>query len=164
MIKWIRGTCLTLEIVAGSIVTREQAATPLTAGADGLRVGMGSGSICIMQKVMAVVRPHTSAVCSVSRSYLPLLRARHCRLRHLERRTRHEGGRSRRGRKNDGRHACGHDGGTGRVLVPRGQAYLGVTWGELSLGHGAWAKPGSGGRCAATTTRSGKYPTPPSKA
>lgn len=66
IIKSIKSTFPSIQLVAGNIATADAVAPLVKAGADGLKVGIGPGSICTTRVVAGVGVPQLSAIMDVS--------------------------------------------------------------------------------------------------
>lgn len=62
VLKHIKKSYPKLEVIAGSIATSDAAEALIKAGADGLRVGMGPGSICTTRVISGMGVPQVTAI------------------------------------------------------------------------------------------------------
>ena len=65
-LKEVKAAYPNLDVVAGNIVTKQAALDLVAAGADGVKVGIGPGSICTTRIVAGVGYPQLSAVIQVA--------------------------------------------------------------------------------------------------
>ncbi|MFA6324738.1 MAG: IMP dehydrogenase [Candidatus Paceibacterota bacterium] len=68
MLKKIKKEFPKLEVIAGNIVTPEAAMALIKAGADGVKVGIGPGSICTTRIIAGVGFPQFSAVYNIAQA------------------------------------------------------------------------------------------------
>ncbi|MBW7909112.1 MAG: IMP dehydrogenase [Kiritimatiellae bacterium] len=68
MTRWIKKHYDHIDVVAGNIVTADAALALRDAGADGVKVGIGPGSICTTRVVTGVGVPQISAIYNVAKA------------------------------------------------------------------------------------------------
>ena len=67
-VRWVKRQFPDIEVVGGNIATAEAAAALVEAGADGVKVGIGPGSICTTRIVAGVGVPQLTAIREVSQA------------------------------------------------------------------------------------------------
>src|SRR5690606_20792736 len=65
-VRWVKRNFPELQVIGGNIATAEAALALVEAGADGVKVGIGPGSICTTRIVAGVGVPQISAVANVA--------------------------------------------------------------------------------------------------
>ena len=67
-VKWVKDNFKNLQVIGGNIATAEAAKALLKAGADGVKVGIGPGSICTTRIVTGVGVPQVTAISNVAKA------------------------------------------------------------------------------------------------
>jgi IMP dehydrogenase len=67
-VKWVKKNFPAVDVIGGNVATAEAARALLDAGADGVKVGIGPGSICTTRIVAGVGVPQISAVSNVAQA------------------------------------------------------------------------------------------------
>ncbi|MGR6034984.1 MAG: IMP dehydrogenase [Candidatus Nitrosoglobus sp.] len=65
-VRWIKSEYPSLQVIGGNIATGEAARALVEAGADGVKVGIGPGSICTTRVVTGVGVPQITAITNVA--------------------------------------------------------------------------------------------------
>jgi IMP dehydrogenase len=65
-VKWIKQNYPDIQVIGGNVATAEGAKALVKAGADGVKVGIGPGSICTTRIVTGIGVPQITAIASVS--------------------------------------------------------------------------------------------------
>ncbi|MFZ8934788.1 MAG: IMP dehydrogenase [Bacteriovoracaceae bacterium] len=71
MVKWIKSNYPQVDVVAGNVATPEACEDLIAAGVDGVKVGIGPGSICTTRVVAGIGVPQFSAVLQCAEVCLP---------------------------------------------------------------------------------------------
>ncbi|MBI3919458.1 MAG: IMP dehydrogenase [Betaproteobacteria bacterium] len=67
-VKWMKRSFPKMQVIAGNIATATAAKALVDAGVDGVKVGIGPGSICTTRVVAGIGVPQITAVANVSRA------------------------------------------------------------------------------------------------
>ncbi|MDH5258346.1 MAG: IMP dehydrogenase, partial [Gammaproteobacteria bacterium] len=67
-VRWVKQNFPDLQVIGGNIATAEAALALVEAGADGVKVGIGPGSICTTRIVSGVGVPQITAVANVAQA------------------------------------------------------------------------------------------------
>jgi len=66
MVKWVKATFPECQVIGGNVATAAGARALVDAGADGVKVGIGPGSICTTRIISGVGVPQISAIANVA--------------------------------------------------------------------------------------------------